>query len=739
MNNNSGIQFDYDPASEAGFFTLQTEHTTYQFMADRAGNLLHLYYGRKTTGRMDYLLSRIDHGFSMNQYDAGTDRTYSMDSQPLEFAVMGNGDFRSPMLVLCCADGSLSCDFRYESHEVQEGKYSLPGLPAVYADSAEAQSLIVRLKDRASGVRAELLYGVLPGCDVITRAVRIINDGEGTIRIRKIQSAGFDLIAGDYDLLSFYGRHAMERNCQRQRIGHGTVGFGSRRGISSHEYNPFMIIAERETTERSGAAYAFSFVYSGSFRAEAEKDQYDMTRVQIGLADEAFSYPVECGAQFTAPEVILSYSGEGLAILSHQLHRCIREHLCRGKYQNLLRPVVLNSWEALYMDFNGEKLVKLAREGAALGMDLFVLDDGWFGDRNDDNCALGDWTVNEEKLGFSLGELIRRVRETGMKFGIWIEPESVSENSELFRRHPDYALRIPGRDPVRGRNQLLLDFSRREVADQIFDSVCAVLDQGPVDYVKWDLNRCLSDLYSSGAEDQGRVAHDYLLGVYRLLERLLERYPDLLLEGCCGGGGRFDAGMLYYSPQIWCSDNTDAMDRILIHYGTSFGYPISSIGAHVSAVPNELTHRVTPLRTRGIVSMTGGFGYELDPAKLTEAERDEIREQIRAHHQHEELIRTGDYYRLTDPFRERAAAWCYVDENRNEVLLQGVFVQCHANQGPAYIRLMGLNPAATYHDPATGQSYSGAALMECGLPFMPETEEHEAFERYMTTLNTTGM
>ena len=734
MNKKPIIQYDLDPASRAGFFTLQTEHSTYQFMADRYGNLLHLYYGRKAAGRMDYLLTCADHGFSMNQYDTGADRTYSMDAQPLEFPVMGNGDFRSPMLVLCNEDGSYSSDFRYESHEIRDGKYSLPGLPAVYAEDEEAQSLIVRLRDPATGVRAELLYGVLPGCDIITRAVRIVNDGKGTIRIRKIQSAGFDLIAGDYDLLSFYGRHAMERNVQRQRIGHGTSGFCSRRGTSSHEYNPLMIIAESEATERSGGAYAMSFVYSGSFRAEAEKDQYGMTRVQIGLSDEAFSYPVERGAVFHAPEVILSYSGEGLAKLSQQLHRCMRTHLCRGKYRDLPRPVVLNSWEALFMDFDGGRIVELAREGAALGMDLLVLDDGWFGERNDDNCALGDWTVNEAKLGFSLGELIRRVREQGMRFGIWIEPEGVSENSKLYRSHPDYVLRIPGRNPVRGRNQLLLDFSRQEVADLIFDSICAVLDQGPVDYIKWDLNRCLSDLYSPGAEDQGRVAHDYMLGVYRFLEHLLERYPDLLLEGCSGGGGRFDAGMLYYAPQIWCSDNTDAIDRIRIQYGTSFGYPISSIGAHVSAVPNQLTHRVTPLKTRGIVAMTGGFGYELDPAELSAEQREEIREQIRNYHRYEALIRTGDYYRLTDPFRARAAAWCYVDDKKSEVLLQGVFLETHANESPVFVRLMGLDPAGEYLDPASDQVYSGAALMECGIPFTQKEGEYEAFECYFTAL-----
>ena len=720
--------------AENRVFTIQTRSTTYQFMADSLGNLLHLYYGRKTHGTMDYLLTKADRGFSMNQYDAGEDRTYSMDSQPLEFPALGNGDCRSPMLIVQNPDGSYGCDLRFETYEILEGKYDLPSLPAVYAEREESQTLIVRLKDRTTGVRAELLYGVLPEFDIITRAVRIINEGSGTIRILKLQSAGFDLVSGEYDLITFYGRHAMERNALRQRIRHGFCGIGSRRGTSSHEYNPFIIAAGSDTTERSGCAYGLSFVYSGNFRAEAEKDQYGMTRIQMGLSDEMFSYPVEPGGQFSAPEVIMTYSAEGLSVLSRNLHRCMRTHLCRGKYRDIRRPVVLNSWEAFFMDFDADRIERLASEGAALGAELLVLDDGWFGEREDDNRGLGDWNVNETKLGCCLGELIARVHKHGMRFGIWIEPEAVNEDSALYRAHPDWALQNPGRSPVRGRNQLLLDFSRSEVADAIFESVCKVLDQGPVDYVKWDLNRSLSDIYSAATDDQGRVAHDYMLGVYRFMDRLLTRYPDLLLEGCSGGGGRFDAGMLYYSPQIWCSDNTDAVDRLRIQYGTSFGYPMSTVGAHVSAVPNQLTGRITPLRTRAVTAMTGGFGYELDPSLLDAEEKDEIRRQILHYLESEELIRLGDYYRLADPFTDPVSAWCYVDPQRTTALVQGVFLETHANQAPAYIRLMGLDPERTYLDQVSGRRYPGAALMETGIPFARGCEEYSAFELLLTAI-----
>ena len=452
------------------------------------------------------------------------------------------------------------------------------------------------------------------------------------------------------------------------------------------------------------------FVYSGNFLCEAERDQFDQTRVLMGLSDELFHYPLNPGESLIVPETILGHTEEGLGTLSRMFHRCIRNHICRGKYAHETRPVLLNSWEASYFDFSGETICALARDAAALGMDMVVMDDGWFGKRDDDNSGLGDWTVNEEKLGCTLGEMIGRINALGVKFGIWVEPEMVSEDSELYRAHPDWALRIPGRGPVRGRNQLVLDFSRQDVKEYIFDRICAVLDQGNIEYVKWDMNRSITDVYS-GENCQGRVLYDYMAGVYDFLERLTSRYPHILIEGCSGGGGRFDAGMLYYTPQIWCSDNTDAADRLRIQYGTSFFYPVSAVGSHVSAVPNHQTGRITSLHTRGVVAMAGTFGYELDPGKLTEEEKAEIREQVKAYKRAASLIQTGDYYRLSDPFRDTCAAWAFVSENRDRVLLNAVMTEIHGNMPVSYVRLKGLEPETLYRDTKTGETYYGSALM----------------------------
>ena len=363
--------------------------------------------------------------------------------------------------------------------------------------------------------------------------------------------------------------------------------------------------------------------------------------MMLGLQEEAFRYPLETGEMFQAPEVILSYSSEGMNRLSQNLHHCIRQHICRGKYKEEIRPILINSWEAAYFDFTGDTIYELAKAAKEVNIDMLVMDDGWFGKRDDDNSGLGDWFVNEKKLGGTLGNLIKRINDLGVKFGIWIEPEMVSEDSDLYRKHPDWALTVPGRNPVRSRNQLVLDFSRKEVVDEIYDQICKVLDQGNIEYVKWDMNRSLMDVYSSVTRDQGRVLHDYVLGLYDFLERLAQRYPNLLIEGCSGGGGRFDAGMMYYTPQIWCSDNTDAIDRLRIQYGTSFGYPVSVVGSHVSAVPNHQTGRKTPLHTRGVVAMSGTFGYELNLMKLSEEEKQEIREQIAEYKSYAPIIQNG--------------------------------------------------------------------------------------------------
>ena len=713
-------------------FTIQTKNTTYQMQVDPYGFLLHLYYGKKTDGScMDYLLTYYDRGFSGNPFDAGDDRTYSMDALPQEYPSYGTGDYRSTALIVENADGSTACDLRYRSHHIFNGKYKIPGLPAVYADETESQTLEIVMEDAVTGVEVTLQYGVLPDYDVITRSEKIVYRGEGKICIRKAQSACLDFVQGKYDLLTFYGRHAMERTMQREPVTHGSHVIGSVRGTSSHQYNPMMILADENTTDQYGNCYAMSFVYSGNFKGETLKDQFGQTRALMGLQDEMFSYPLAEGETFYTPEVLLTFSGSGMNLLSQNLHRCIRQHICRGKYKESVRPVLVNSWEAAYFDFDGDTLYELAKEAKNAGIDMLVLDDGWFGKRDDDNSGLGDWFVNEKKLGGTLGDLIKKINDLGVKFGIWVEPEMISEDSNLYREHPDWALTIPGRNPVHARNQLVLDFSRKEVVDHIFDQICKVLDQGNIEYVKWDMNRSLMDVFSRGTEDQGRVMYDYVLGLYDFLERIVTRYPDLLIEGCSGGGGRFDAGMMYYTPQIWCSDNTDALDRLQIQYGTSFGYPVSAVGSHVSAVPNHQTGRITSLHTRGVVAMAGTFGYELNLGKLSEEEKQEIRLQVEEYRKFAPLIQTGLYYRLSDPAREEYAAWAFVSEDQKEVLLNVVLQEIHGNMTVNYVKLQGLKCSAIYRETETGKIYNGAALMEAGIPMPVEMGEFKAYQMHL--------
>ncbi len=727
---------------EKRIFTLQTKQTTYQMKVDDFGFLLHLYYGTRVSGDMDYLLTYYDRGFSGNPNDVGNNRTYSMDVLPQEYPTLGTGDYRNSALVLRGHDESECCDLRYAGYEIREGKYELEGLPAVYAGEKEAQTLKIVLEDNVSRVRVQLLYGVLEDEDIITRSVKITNYGTACVVVEKAASACLDFITGQYDLLSFYGRHTMERNLQRIRIGHGSHSIGSRRGTSSHQYNPAVIVAEKNTTENTGDCYGMVFVYSGNFLCEAEQDQFDQTRVLMGLQSDLFHYPLESGQTLEIPETIMCYSDGGFGDLSVKYHRCIRNHICNGARSRrttgmqgngssetgfVPRPVLVNSWEAAYFNFTGETIVELAREAAGLGIDMVVMDDGWFGKREDDNSGLGDWQVNEKKLGCSLGELVRRVNAEGVKFGIWIEPEMISEDSDLYREHPDWAMQNPGRNPARGRNQLVLDFSREDVREHIFDQICRVLDQGNIEYIKWDMNRSVTDFYSV-ENRQGRVSYDFVTGLYDFMEKLLARYPKLMIEGCSGGGGRFDAGMMYYTPQIWCSDNTDALDRLRIQYGTSFFYPMSTVSAHVSAVPNHQTGRITSLRTRGIVAMTGAFGYELSLSRLSAEEKEEIREQIRQYKEFEPLISTGDYYRLSNPFEDACAAWMFVSGDRKQILLHVVILENHGNMTVNYVRLKELLPDAVYEEAASGKCYCGSALMQAGIPIPVEMGDYRAYQ-----------
>ncbi|MGN0397890.1 MAG: alpha-galactosidase [Candidatus Fimimorpha sp.] len=702
-------------------FTMSTNHSSYQMQVNPLGILLHVYYGSKICEQdeMGYLISYRDRGFSGNPYDALTDRTLSLDLLPQEYPTYGVGDYRVPTIELVHADGSYAADFRYESYCIKKGKYQVDGMPALYAAEDEAETLIITLKEYASDVRLLLYYSVFEENDVITRAAKIVNDGESAIVLNRVLSACLDFQYEDFDLIHFHGRHCMERQMERVNLMHGIHRLSSARGASSHHHNPFFILCDKDATEHYGKCYGISLVYSGNFTAEIEVDQVNQTRAVIGIGDYQFHYNVKPKESFMMPEVVMSYSENGLQPLSHQYHKIYRHHLCRGKYQLTRRPILINNWEATYFDFNEEKLLHIAEQASELGIEMLVMDDGWFGKRDSDYSGLGDWIVNTKKLKGGLKPFVEKVNALGLKFGIWFEPEMVNEDSDLYRVHPEWVLQCPNRKPGRSRYQLVLDMGRKEVIDYLFDAICSILDSANIEYVKWDMNRSMSDVYSNilDKESQGQAYHRYMLGLYDLLERIVQRYPNLLLEGCSGGGGRFDPGMLYYSPQIWCSDDTDAIERLKIQYGTSFCYPISTVGAHVSAVPNHQTGRVVPYHTRGVVaSAAGGFGYELDLSKVTEEERRLTKIQVENAKKYFDLVNNGTYYRLTNPFQNQTyTAWEFVSEDQSEALVSAVITKVYANGATLIVKPEGLQKDALYQIDGKEQVYSGAALMNGGI------------------------
>lgn len=714
--------------------TLQTRSTTYQIGVSETGFLLHLYYGPRVDGDMSNLLTYGFRGDNGIPYEYKENPTFSCDWLPQEYSCCGSGDYRNHAFRSHAENGACGADLRYQSHRFTDGKYSIPGLPASYG-SAGVQTCEIVLADANAGVEVVLKYGVFFDDDVITRCAEVRNTGAGRLYLNKVMSASFDFLTGEYDLIHFSGRHFNEMHPERTRVGCELISIGSRRGVSSHQHNPFAILASRSACEDSGSCYGMALVYSGNFVLQAEQDQYARTRLQMGLSDELFDYRLESGDAFYAPEVLLAYSEHGFGGLSRLYHPFLRQHVCRGKYKNLRRPVLINNWEATYFGFTGKKLVALAREAAQLGIEMFVLDDGWFGRRDLDDKALGDWTVNEEKMGGPLREVVRQINALGLKFGLWIEPEMVNENSELYRAHPDWALQIPGKRPVLGRTQLPLDFTRPEVREGVLAQIAAVIDSANIEYIKMDMNRSLCDLYSAAAEYQnfGELAHRYMLGVYDFLEQLETRYPELLVEGCSSGGARFDAGMMYYTPQIWASDNTDAIERLGIQYGASFGYPVSVVGSHVSAVPNHQNGRVTPLHTRSVVAMSGNFGYELDLTKLSAEEKEEIRGQILAFQRDWELIHNGAYYRVSDAAELCLyAAWNMVSPDRRKALLNAVTTNTHANSQILYVRCKGLEDSLLYTCAETKERYPGAVLRTIGLPLPPLTGEYHAWQYHLT-------
>lgn len=707
------IQID----AEKKIFTLETDHTMYQMQADAYGVLRHLWYGAKTGCDMSYLQDYPDVGFSGNIYAAGNDRTYSLDTLPLEYAGAGVGDFRVPAVAAVHADGSSALDLRYYSHTVKPGKYGIEGLPAVYAAEDEAETLEVVLRDTASAVEVTLLYAVLPALDLVTRCARIRNLGETPVTLTKAASLCLDISRGSWEWVHFHGRHAMERQMERRPLFHGIQEIGSTRGTSSHHQNPTVLLCTPDCSETAGACIGAALVYSGSHQTRLECDQLGQVRMVMGIHPDLFRWELKAGETFSTPEVMLSYSDTGLETLSHHFHQAIREHICRGKYQLAERPVLINNWEATYFGFDTEKILHIAEEAARLGVDMLVLDDGWFGKRDDDCSGLGDWFVNETKLSGGLHDLVEKIKGMGMRFGIWFEPEMISEDSDLYRKHPDWATRIPDRAPMRSRYQLVLDMANPEVQEYLFRVMSDVLHSADISYVKWDMNRSISDWYTRTlpADRQGEMPHRYVLGLYALLERLTAAFPDVLFEGCSGGGGRFDAGMLYYCPQIWCSDDTDAYERTKIQYGTSFFYPVSAVGSHVSTVPNHQTGRITPFETRGTVAMAGSFGYELDLNLLSDGEKQEVAEQIRQFKTYGPLIHNGKYYRLTNPMAEDAALWEFAAQDGSEVLVQGMLFHAEANVLRRTVQLRGLDAEKRYRLDGTEQVYTGAALMAGGV------------------------
>ena len=702
---------------KTGLFQLITDNTEYQMKADKYGVLKHLWYGEKTGCYMEYLQSYPDVGFSGNIYDAGNDRTYSLDTLPLEYACDGVGDYRITGAAAVHSDGSCALDLRYKSYRISKGKYSIKGLPAVYADESESETLEIVLKDKYSDIEVTLRYGVLPKLDIITRCASAANNTNEPVILTKAASLCLDIPHGEWEWVHFHGRHAMERLTERMPLCHGIQESSSTRGTSSHHQNPTVLLCSPDCTETSGSCIGAALMYSGSFQTKIQLDQMEQVRLVMGINPELFRWELKPSEVFDTPEVIMSYSSNGMEKLSHNFHKVIREHVCRGKYKLAERPVLINNWEATYFDFNEEKILKIAEQAAALGVDMLVLDDGWFGKRDDDCSGLGDWSVNEKKLCGGLGSLAEKIKKMGMKFGLWFEPEMVSEDSELYRTHPEWAIQIPSRKPIRSRYQLVLDMTNPEVREYLFNSISKILKSAGISYVKWDMNRSICDLYTPclSAEDQGEISHRYVLGLYELLERLTSEFPDVLFEGCSGGGGRFDAGMLYYCPQIWCSDDTDAYERTKIQYGTSFFYPVSAVGSHVSAVPNHQTGRITPIETRAVTAMAGSFGYELDLNTLSDSEKQEVREQITRFKKYGRLIHNGLYYRLSDPMNDKFAVWEFVSEDKKEVLVNGVIFRTEPNRTQYLIKLRGLLPDADYRLDDSGGVYKGSALMNGGI------------------------
>ncbi|MGQ5709733.1 alpha-galactosidase [Lactobacillus sp. PSON] len=708
------ITFD----EENKVFHLHNKDISYLMSIEDGKTLSHLYFGKRVNGYHNQLrYPRVDRGFSGN-LPGSLDRTFSRDSLPKEYSTSGEMDYRTPSAIVRNPDGSNALFLKYQDYSIANGKPDLKNLPHSWVkDDNEAQTLTIKLVDEVSKLEFDLLYTIYRDYPIIARSVLVKNNGDDSIYLEKASSMQVDFVDRDFETITLPGAHANERHMQRQRINQGVHVYGSRRGASSHQMNPFIALVDKDTDEFQGDAYGFAFVYSGNHAIEVEKDQFNQTRLNIGINDYNFNWKLEKGAEFQTPEVIMTYSSKGLNKMSQNFHKLIHDRIIRSKYKDQVRPILVNNWEATYFDFNEEKLKPIVDDAKKLGIEMFVLDDGWFGHRDDDNSSLGDWKVFKKKFPNGLGHFADYVHKQGLKFGLWFEPEMISYDSDLYKNHPDYLMHVPGRKPSPSRNQYILDLGRKEVRDNIYDQMVKILDSVDIDYIKWDMNRHISDVFEHDlpSERQGESYHRYILGVYDLMNRFTINYPNILIEGCSGGGGRFDAGMAYYTPQIWASDNSDAIARLTIQYGTSLVYPQSMMTSHVSVSPNEQNGRITPFDTRGAVAMWGDLGYELDLTKMSEEDSQKVKEQVKDYKAIRQVTQYGDLYRLKNPKYGNQAAWMVVSPNQDEAVVTWVQILSYAQNYLTKTKLAGLDPKKHYKDLATGEIYGGDELMEMGI------------------------